>query len=127
MTKSEGRKRDRTTESFSTSGFGFLSSFVIQRLVQVRLMFAKDVSEVVAALHEPRGAAGTFGSAVSPGSIYGGGETAGPEPPTPMFTPTGLILRENAREPSLMATVWTNVLTIRSAYLTSVRYGVSGT
>src|SRR2546426_247127 len=85
-----------------------------------RFMVPKHVSEVVAALHEPRGAAGTFGGGVSPGSIYGGGETAGPEPPTPMFTPTGLILREAAREPSLMATVWTNVLTIRSAYLTSV-------
>src|SRR5207245_5472698 len=40
------------------SGFGFLSSFVIQRFVQVRFMVPMHGLKVVGALHEPKGAAG---------------------------------------------------------------------
>src|SRR6266700_2338579 len=55
MTKSEGMRKSATAQLrvFRHSGFGFHSSFVIQRLVQVRFMVPMHGIQVVKALHEP--------------------------------------------------------------------------
>src|SRR6266699_6396979 len=70
---------------FRHSGFGFLSSFVIQRLVQVRFMVPTHAKKRKAALHEPR-------SAAVPAASCGG---VSPPAQTPGETP-GALAGEDA-------------------------------